>query len=141
MANYAQTVNVIGAIKTTKTDAWLEGTGLVLKLYRNEFGTIPVTIEGAPQPLDVAATLTEDGKYLTVSVINATHQAYPLKLAFKQGKVAAEGTRFTVSGANDMIYNNKDAKNNISIHEEKVSLTNNTLIVPKESAAVYKFAL
>lgn len=141
MANYAQTVNVIGAIKTTKTDAWLEGTGLVLKLYRNEFGTIPVTIEGAPQPLDVAATLTEDGKYLTVSVINATHQAYPLKLAFKQGKVAAEGTRFTVSRDNDMIYNNKDAKNNISIYEEKVSLTNNTLIVPKESAAVYKFAL
>jgi hypothetical protein len=75
-----------------------------------------------------------------VSVINATHQAYPLKLAFKQGKVAAEGTRFTVSGANDMIYNNKDAKNNISIHEESI-LTNNTLIVPKESAAVYKFAL
>ena len=34
MANYAQTVNVIGAIKTTKTQAEFETTGLVLKLYR-----------------------------------------------------------------------------------------------------------
>ena len=34
MANYAQTVNVIGAIKTTTTGAELETTGLVRKLYR-----------------------------------------------------------------------------------------------------------
>ncbi len=46
MANYAQTVNVIGAIKTTKTAAELETTGLVLKLYREKFGVIPVQING-----------------------------------------------------------------------------------------------
>ena len=39
MANYAQTVNVIGAIKTTATEAELETTGLVLELYRQHFGT------------------------------------------------------------------------------------------------------
>ena len=38
MANYAQTVNVIGAIKTTKTAAEMEPTGLVLQLYRQRFG-------------------------------------------------------------------------------------------------------
>jgi alpha-N-arabinofuranosidase len=140
MANYAQTVNVIGAIKTTKTDAWLEGTGLVLKLYRKEFGTIPIAIEGVPEPLDVAATLTEDGKYLTISVINATHKAYPLKLVLTQGHISFEGKKFTVSGTNDMIYNNKDAKNNISIKEEKTIITDDTLIIPKESASIYKFA-
>jgi len=47
MANYAQTVNVIGAIKTTMTKAELEPTGLVLKLYRERFGTSPVKVSGA----------------------------------------------------------------------------------------------
>ena len=42
MANYAQTVNVIGAIKTSKTAAVLDTTGVVLELYRNHYGTIPV---------------------------------------------------------------------------------------------------
>ncbi len=58
MANYAQTVNVIGAIKTDKRTAVMDTTGLVLALYRREFGTIPVEIAGAPEPLDVAAAWT-----------------------------------------------------------------------------------
>ncbi len=50
MANYAQTVNVIGAIKTTKTEAELETTGLVLKLYRERFGVTPVEVGAGPAP-------------------------------------------------------------------------------------------
>ena len=61
MANYAQTVNVIGCIKTTKTAAEMETTGLVLQLYRAHFGTIPVAVQ-TEAPLDVAAALTADGK-------------------------------------------------------------------------------
>ena len=48
MANYAQTVNVIGCIKTTRTAAAFETTGLVLKMYRNNFGTIPVEVGDDP---------------------------------------------------------------------------------------------
>ena len=44
MAHYAQTVNVIGAIKTTKTAAEMETTGLVLQLYRAHYGKIPLEI-------------------------------------------------------------------------------------------------
>ena len=44
MAFYAQTVNVIGAIKTTRTAAELETTGLVLQLYRAHFGQIPLRL-------------------------------------------------------------------------------------------------
>jgi alpha-N-arabinofuranosidase len=46
MANYAQTVNVIGCIKTNTTSSVFDATGQVLKLYRQVFGTIPVTITG-----------------------------------------------------------------------------------------------
>ena len=48
MANYAQTVNVIGCIKTSKTAACFDTTGLVLKLYRQHFGVIPVDGRGPP---------------------------------------------------------------------------------------------
>ena len=72
MANYAQTVNVIGAIKTTKTAAVFDTTGLVLKLYRNHYGTIPVKVGGAPEPLDVAAAWKDGRKVLTVAVVNPT---------------------------------------------------------------------
>ncbi len=45
MANYAQTVNVIGAIKTSPTHASFAATGLPLKMYRQHFGQIPVEVE------------------------------------------------------------------------------------------------
>jgi len=141
MANYAQTVNVIGAIKTTPTDSWLEGTGLVLKTYRKEFGTIPVAVSGAPEPLDVAATLTEDGTYLTLSVINATHQEYHLALDFITENIPTQGTAFVITGANDMVYNDVTHKNSIYLEETSFELEHNSLQVAKESAGIYKFKL
>src|SRR5262249_709260 len=58
MANYAQTANVIGCIKTTKTHAEFESTGLVLKLYRDHFGSIPIQVTAQAAPLDFSAALT-----------------------------------------------------------------------------------
>ena len=141
MANYAQTVNVIGAIKTTPTDSWLEGTGLVLKVYRKEFGTIPVAVSGAPEPLDVAATLTEDGTYLTLSVINATHQEYQLTLDFISENIPTQGTAFVITGSNDMVYNDVTHKNSIYLEETSFELEHNSLQVAKESAGIYKIKL
>ena len=48
MANYAQTVNVIGAIKTTPTAAEMETTGLVLQLYRAALRRHPGRGRGRP---------------------------------------------------------------------------------------------
>ena len=79
MANYAQTVNVIGCIKTSKTDASFATTGLILKLYRQQFGTMPVAVT-TPAPLDAAAALSDDGKTLTIGVVNPTRQALHLPL-------------------------------------------------------------
>ena len=71
MANYAQTVNVIGCIKTTRTAAVIDSTGLALQLYRQHYGTVPVGVKAA-EPLDVVAALTEDGKTLTIAIVNPT---------------------------------------------------------------------
>ena len=78
MAHYAQTVNVIGAIKTTKTAAEMETTGLVLQVYRAHYGQIPLRLEQDFAPCDVAAALTKDGKALTIGVINPTESEIEL---------------------------------------------------------------
>jgi alpha-N-arabinofuranosidase len=91
MANYAQTVNVIGAIKTTKTAAELEPTGLVLALYRHHFGTIPVSVTGAPEPLDVAAAWTSD--------------PLAVRLALQGARASGPGRRFVLTGADRWAHN------------------------------------
>ncbi len=82
MANYAQTVNVIGCIKTNTTHSVFDATGQVLKLYRRKFGFIPVEITGETRPLDLGATLTPGGDTLTISVVNPTWEAveFPLSI-------------------------------------------------------------
>ena len=54
--------------------------------------------------LNVAATLTEDGNYLTLSVINATHREYQLALDFITENIPAQEKAFVITGANDMVY-------------------------------------
>jgi alpha-N-arabinofuranosidase len=100
MAFYAQTVNVIGAIKTTKTAAEMETTGLVLQLYREHFGTRPLVLaaDAAPAPLDIAAALSADGRTLTIGVVNPTDQAVSLPLALANAAAAGPATRYVIAG-------------------------------------------
>jgi alpha-N-arabinofuranosidase len=105
MANYAQTVNVIGAIKTTKTAAEFETTGLVLKLYRERFGEVPVQTGGDFKPLDVAAALSSDRTALTVAVVNPTKQHHWLSLKLNGGTLTGRGQKWTLTGANKWSHN------------------------------------
>ena len=87
MANYAQTVNVIGAIKTSKTEAELEATGLALKLYRERFGKIPVPVSGETGSLDVAAAWTEDRTGLTIAAVNPSPETRTLEINLKGARL------------------------------------------------------
>lgn len=141
MANYAQTVNVIGAIKTSKTDSFMAGTGLVLELYRNYFGQVPITIDGNSAPLDVAATLTQDRKYLTLSVINATNDEYPLKIDFGESTNPNKATHYVLSGADDMVFNEIEHKDRIQVRENEIIMETNEISIPRLSANIYKFSI
>ncbi|MDD8026434.1 MAG: alpha-L-arabinofuranosidase C-terminal domain-containing protein [Acidobacteriota bacterium] len=106
MANYAQTVNVIGALKTSKTASALDTTGVVLELYRNHYGTIPVRVTGAPEPLDVAAAWKDARKrVLTVAVVNPTKTAQTLPLTLKGAKLPKTVKKFIVTGKDEMACN------------------------------------
>ena len=100
MANYAQTVNVLGAIKTTGGAAELEPTGLALALYRRHFGSLPVAVRSVAAALDVAAAWTEDRAALTVAFVNAESRARRVRLEITGARLArAGGSRFVLTGA------------------------------------------
>lgn len=110
MAHYAQTVNVIGCIKTTKTDAFLDTTAYPLMLYRKHFGTKPVDVdfEASSKNLDVAAALSEDGKTLTIGVVNPSSE--PAKLKFNVDGVEPDqaATQWIVAGTDPRATNDAD---------------------------------
>jgi alpha-L-arabinofuranosidase len=99
MANYAQTVNALGAIKTSKTAAVLDTTGVILALYRKQFGTIPVAVGGAPEPLDVMACWKDETKgVMTLSIVNPTKVAQTLSLDFGKLKLPKTAKLYLVAG-------------------------------------------
>ena len=89
MANYAQTVNVIGCIKTTKTAAFFDTTALPLLLYRREFGTVPLEVTGnqGDRALDVVAAKTKDGRAITIGIVNPQAKPQSMKVKFDGVKV------------------------------------------------------
>ncbi len=106
-ANYAQTVNVIGCIKTTKTDAAFATTGLVLKLYRHRFGSIPIRIRGTDPTtgIDVVAALTKDGKNLTIGVVNPLANAQTLRVRCQDLHPQPEGIVWEITGEDPNAFN------------------------------------
>ena len=74
-------VNVHGQIKTTKTAAAMEVTGLVWQLYRQHFGSIPVLVANDVNGLDIVAALSAAGNTLTLGVVNPSNKAVTFDLA------------------------------------------------------------
>lgn len=140
MANYAQTVNVIGAIKATQTGSWMESTGLVLKMYRHHFGSIPLRLEGDHSPLDVAAALTKDKRFLTLAVVNANFKDFELGICLAENVDLTEGEMFIVTAPDDMDFND-ESEDKITLVSNPVSLLDGKINVPKTSSVIYKFPL
>ncbi|MBU4330261.1 MAG: alpha-L-arabinofuranosidase [Acidobacteria bacterium] len=138
MANYAQTVNVIGAIKTSKTEATFATTGLALKLYRNHFGTIPLRLEGAAAPLDAAAAWKEKGVSLTLAVVNPTNTGQTLSLIFKDMSLPELNRLWRISGSDPMAYNEPGKPPAVSIQEVEGENFSEKLTVPPLSISLYE---
>jgi alpha-N-arabinofuranosidase len=120
MANYAQTVNVIGAIKTTPTAAEMETTGLVQQLYRARFGVTPVEVAGDLRPLDVAAALSADGRTLTIGVVNPTDETRRIGLNVAGRALTGSGQRWVITGKDRWAHNRPGAPRGVDITTEPV---------------------
>ncbi len=138
MANYAQTVNVIGAVKTSKTAAVLDSTGVVLALYRERFGTLPVKVTGAAAPLEVMAAWREGKKVLTVSVVNPTHEKQALDLKIEGAKVPTSARLWLLAGTDEKACNVPGKAPEVGFKEIKSAPFGTSLTVPPLSVSLYE---
>ena len=140
MAHYAQTVNVIGAIKTSRTAAEMETTGLVLQLYRAHYGSVPLQFEAAPAPYDVAAALSSDRRTLTISVVNPTKAEVEVHCALA-GAVLGGGTRWYITGPDELAHNTPGQPRVVDIQRTEGLVPGAPLVVPGLSCSLFVIPL
>ena len=147
MANYAQTINVLGAIKATPVGVRFESTGLVLALYRNVFGTIPVyaqindeRIDAPSSGIDVSAAITPEGRFLTVAMVNPFAETREVRLDFGGTSVHAKGHiwRMTDKQSNPAAHNDPEEPARITVADEAVTLKKRTVSLPPYSVNILK---
>jgi alpha-N-arabinofuranosidase len=142
MAHYAQTVNVIGCIKTTKTGAFFDATALPLVLYRREFGTVPLNVQGEydKASLDIAAATTADGRALTIGIVNATAEPQTVRVSVAGAKVGPGAVAWRIAGDDPTLANSVDKKA-VTISDEQPVETGGEWSVPKYSVNLYRVPL
>ena len=138
MANYAQTVNVLGAIKATKTRAALDTTGLVLALYRHRFGSVPVAVRGAPLDLDVSAALTDDSKALTVAAVNPTAASRTVTLQVDTRGFGTKATAWVLSGQSPDSTNEPGKNPQVTVTENPLTAVPGPLEIPAFSVVIVR---
>ena len=139
MANYAQTVNVIGCIKTSKTAAAFETTGLVLKLYRQHFGTLPVTTT-ATGGIRAQAAWSEDRKVLTVAIVNPSLEATRVTLQISGAQLSGRGKRWQIAGNDPQAYNDPDRPPQVLIEEDTMKLVDGGVKLARCSVTLLRLA-
>ncbi len=141
MAHYAQTVNVLGAIKTSRTAAEMETTALVLQLYRAEFGDVPLPLAHDFAPVDVVAALTGDGRTLTLGIVNPTSAAVSFLLRTQHGSVATRAIRWSIGASTPEMHNTPGRPRAIHVQRLDDVATAEPLEAPALSCVVFKLPL
>jgi alpha-N-arabinofuranosidase len=141
MANYAQTVNVIGAIKATPTEAEMEPTGLVLALYRKHFGTVPVAAVSDVPELDVSAALTGDRTKLTLAVVNPLDEAVDLNFDLAGSEPAGPARIWVLTGADRYAGNRPGQPRGVDVSNRMLSGPPERILVPRLSVTLFEFPI
>ncbi|MDT8402317.1 MAG: alpha-L-arabinofuranosidase C-terminal domain-containing protein [Bacteroidales bacterium] len=141
MANYAQTVNVIGCIKANTTHSVMAATGQVLKLYRASFGKIPVKVKGETRPLDIAATLNESADTLVISAVNPTWEQLTLTVGLENAEAGLAAEHWSITGPDDMAYNEPGKPEKVLINGP-IKLSNIKMLkIAPYSINIYRIAV
>jgi len=141
MANYAQTVNVIGCIKASKTHAAMAATGQVLKLYRNHFGQIPVDTTGEFDQLDVSAALSADRQKLTVAIVNPTHQKYEVSLNLEHGRSFSCRRSWQITAPEEGSFNEPGRPELVKIEQKKADVDMSKIQISALSVSLFELNL
>ena len=150
-------------ISEDRTDAVLNPTGLLFKMYREHFGTIPVQVSGdSPQPkpiypaggdqpavnpgsdtypLDVSAALSDDRRTLTFAVLNPSDSEQQLQLAINGVKLASQGHRWRMAPSSVDATITVGQKPGVEVQEQELTSMPNATAVPPFSVNIYSFAV
>jgi len=151
----------ISTLDITPTASTYNSRGLLYKMYREHFGTLPVDLSGnSPQPapkrppygdqpetssgsptypLDMVATLTEDRKYLTVAVVNATDAEQKFDLNVSGARIAGPSTQWQLSGTSLDAENHVGPPAQIQVKEIPLGEAPSSVSVAANSVNIYRF--
>jgi len=147
----------------TRTEAELNPTGLLFKMYRDHFGVIPVEVSGdSPQPkptfpaggdqpsvnpgsdtypLDVSAALSEDRKTLTFAVLNPSDAKQSLKLTINGVKLASNGKLWQMAPSSLDAVVAVGKKPEVAAEEHPLGAVPDTIEAPPFSVSIYSYPL
>ena len=145
------------------TDAVLNPTSLLFKMYRDHFGTIPVEVSGdSPQPkpiylaggdqpavnpgsdtfpLDVSAALSEDRKTLTFAVLNPSDSEQHLRFSINGAKLSSQGHLWRMAPSSVDATIEVGKKPEVEVEEQALASVPETISVPPFSVNIYSFAI
>ncbi|RPI42949.1 MAG: alpha-L-arabinofuranosidase, partial [Bacteroidetes bacterium] len=139
MANYAQTVNVIGCIKTTPTAVGFATTAMPLILYRRHFGTVPVEVENSLPGLDIAAALSEDRSLLTLAVVNQGERPAHFYADFGDTGISGNARKWVIRNDDPEAYNVPGEEPEVNIVGSEYTLRNNRIDIPAYAIMMLEF--
>jgi len=148
-------------INEDRTRAVLNPTGLLFKMYREHFGSIPLEVAGnSPQPkpnfpaggdqpavnpgsdtypLDVSAALSEDRKTLTFAVLNPSDSEQRLNLSVNGAKLASRGHLWRMAPSSVDATITVGQKPGVEVEEVEVRSVPDTMLVTPFSVDIYAF--
>jgi alpha-L-arabinofuranosidase len=147
----------------TRTEAFLNPTGLLFKMYRDHFGTIPVEVSGdSPQPkpiypaggdqpavnpgsdtypLDVSAAWSEDRTSLTFAVLNPSDSEQQLKLAINGVKLSGRGRLWRMAPSSVDATIIVGQKPGVEVQQQELTSAPDAITVPPFSVNIYSFVV
>jgi alpha-N-arabinofuranosidase len=145
----------------TRTDATLNPTGLLFKMYRDHFGTIPVEVSGnSPQPkpifpaggdqpavnsgsdtypLDVVSAWSEDRKTLTIAVLNPSDGEHSMQLKIAGATIAGPGRLWQMAPKTVDAVVAIGQKPGVTVEESSLDSLPETIVAPPFSVSIYSF--
>ena len=148
-------------MSSNRTEAVLNPTGMLFKMYRDHFGTIPVEVAGdSPQPkptfpaggdqpavnpgsdtypLDISAALSEDRKTLSIAVLNPSDSEQSIKLAINGAKLASAGKLWRMAPATIDATVQVDKKPEVRVEEQTLGALPETITVHPFSVNIYSY--
>ncbi len=144
-----------------RTEAILNPTGMLFKMYRDHFGTIPVAVYGnSPQPkpafppggdqpainpgsasypLDVSAALSVEHTTLAIAVLNPSGSEQSIRIAINGAKLAGAGKLWRMAPDSIDATVSVDKKPEVQVEEQSLGALPETITVRPFSVNIYSY--